>query len=85
MLSISIMSQVTLHVMLNLYHLESIRRHFPDSLSISHASEIIPQFLNMLLGFCVLAMNSFTPAEDDRVLLSYQDGSMLNVEGKAEF
>ena len=30
-------------------------------------------------------MNSFTPAEDDRVLLSYQDGSMLNMEGKAEF
>lgn len=24
--------------------------------------------------------DSFTPAEDDRVLLSYQDGSMLNVE-----
>ena len=30
-------------------------------------------------------MNSFTPAEDDRVLLTYQDGSMLNVEGKTEF
>ena len=29
-------------------------------------------------------MNSFTPAEDDRVLLSYQDGSMLNVEGKTD-
>lgn len=31
---------------------------------------------------CSLFLNSFTPAEDDRVLLSYQDGSMIKMEGK---
>ena len=30
-------------------------------------------------------MNSFTPAVDDRVMLSYQDGSMVNLEGERTF
>ena len=39
-------------------------------------------FKSHSLCFLYCTINSFTPAEDDRVLLSYQDGSMINAEGK---
>ena len=34
--------------------------------------------------FCIPVMNSFTPAVDDRFLLSYQDGSIINMEGETK-
>lgn len=36
-------------------------------------------FVNLLHHF----LASFTPAIDERVMLSYQDGSVLNMEGEA--
>ena len=49
--------------------------HFLPKTCISHLK-------SHCLRFCIVVINSFTPAEDDRCLLSYQDGSMINAVGK---